>query len=255
MKKPCCCPLPQVGAPQTTTCNATPSQCKCHVVPALSSRYGYTHHNHQPVYSPSYYPPTYSNNWHGNNYYYRRHDPFAPLFVPLFFIICCCACCFGNRFRHNHTYATAQEGVPIATAAVGQDDGVPIATAVNAPSENPAYKSWYGSTSNSSNHHNHHHGGGGGSNVASGLGGFAIGTIVGDLIGRSSGGGGHHHHQNNNVPFGVGFFGDGNGRGYFGGGTDGGYDIAGDSGDNNNFGGGGYDIQGDSGGYDIQGDS
>mmetsp|Transcript_999 Transcript_999/g.1356 ORF Transcript_999/g.1356 Transcript_999/m.1356 type:complete len:280 (+) Transcript_999:265-1104(+) len=242
--KPCCCPLPQLGAPPT--CSMTPSQCKCHIVPASqSSRYGYTHHN-QPVYSPSYYPPTaYHSNWHGSYYnYYRRQDPVAPLFILLFLILCCCACGFGSRSRHNYHHPTTQEGIPIATAVDP-----------SCHSENPAYstkpsytdRTWYGSTTSSSNQGG---GGGGAGNVASGLGGFAIGTIVGDLIGRrgAGGGGGHRYHDQNNAPF----FG---GGGFFGGGNDGGYDIVGDSGNNNNNFGGGYDVQGDSGGYDIQGDS
>jgi len=75
-----------------------------------------------------------------------------------------------------------------------------------------------------------------GGNVTSALGGFAAGTVLGNLVTRSfnkySGG-------NNNG---------------------GGYDIAGDSGDGGWFSrgetaGGGYDIAADDGGYDIAGDS
>ena len=64
------------------------------------------------------------------------------------------------------------------------------------------------------------HQSGGGSAVASGLGGLAVGTILGNLMGRNA------HVNHNNVQ-----------RGFGGGG----YDIAGESGD-----GGGYDIAGDS---------
>jgi len=125
------------------------------------------------------------------------------------------------------------------------NDGVPIARAAKVDAscprpENVAYATTTKYVSTSQHHHHHHHeggGGGGGNAVASGLGGFAIGAILGDLIGRNSGG----SHRHDNMPM-------------FGSGNDGGYDIIGDSGGNFNS---GYDIQGDSGGggYDIQGDS
>ena len=138
----------------------------------------------------------------------------TPLIMILLVLCCCCLCCRKRPDAHNHHHNT-HDSIPIATA-VNMDASCPP------PPENPVYTRTYGSTSSHLNHH-----GGGGGNVASGLGGFAIGAIVGDLIGRNAGEG--HHHQNN-VPM-------------FGGGNDGGYDIIGDSGDNNY---GGYDIQGDS---------
>ncbi|KAK1738302.1 hypothetical protein QTG54_010971 [Skeletonema marinoi] len=226
-RKPCCCPLLQVGA--QVTCNMTPTQCKCHIYDTNSS----PDYNPRPAQTHSkysYLPNTHHTVWHPT----RRPSPVTPLIMILLVVGCCFMCCCRKRHWHNHQH----DGIPIATA-VGVD--------ASCPPENPAFVS-YGSTS-SSHHHNHHSGGGGGGNaVASGLGGFAIGTIVGDLIGRNAGSGGHNHHQNNLPMFG-------------GVSNDGGYDIVGDSGDNN-FGGydiqgdsGGYDIQGDSGGYDIQGDS
>ena len=101
------------------------------------------------------------------------------------------------------------------------------------PPQNPAYAATYGSTNRYQQRN--HEGSGGGNAVASGLGGFAFGAVVGALLGGRSNRGDNHH----NMPM-------------FGSGNDGGYDIIGDSRDNNS---GGYDIQGDSGGYDIQGDS
>jgi len=89
-------------------------------------------------------------------------------------------------------------------------------------------------------------GGGAGAAIASGLGGLAAGTFLGNLIGRN-------HAQESRMP-------------QFGGGyqceydavvdSGGGFDIAGDSGGGDDRG-GGYDIAGDSGngGFDIAGDS
>jgi hypothetical protein len=223
MKKPCCCPLLQVGMP--STCAMTPTQCKCHIydtqtppppVPVPAAPHAYIpQHNHE-----------------------TREAPF----IMLLLVICCCfmMCCCRKSPENNHHHHT-HDGVPIARA---------VDVDASCPPENPVYATkTYGSTST---HHHHHHqdsgGGGGGSSsnaVASGLGGFAIGAIVGDLIGRNSGGynrGGTSHH--NNVAM------------FRSNGNDGGYDIIGDSGDNVNY---GYNIlQGDSGGgggYDIQGDS
>jgi len=83
---------------------------------------------------------------------------------------------------------------------------------------------------------------GAGTAIASGIGGFAAGTILGNLMGRNN-------DQFNNT---------GGGGGYnVVGDTGGGFDIAGDVGDYGG-GGGGYDIAGDSGGdggCDIAGDS
>lgn len=208
-RKPCCCPLLQVGKP--STCKMTPTQCKCHIIES---------YNHPSAREHEYFPRSHTM-WNPT----RRQDHVTPLLMILFVLCCCCLCCCRKRPEHNHHHHhPTHDAIPIATA---------VDVGASCPPENPAYTTTYGSTNNSS-HHNHH---GGGDNVASGLGGFAIGAIVGDLIGRNAGGG---HHYQNNTPI-------------FGGGNDGGYDnIIGDSGDNNY---GGYDIQGDSGGYDIQGDS
>jgi len=85
--------------------------------------------------------------------------------------------------------------------------------------------------------------GGTGTAIASGLGGLAVGTMLGNLIGRNNA------QVNNQRGF-------GGGGGYdIVGDSGGGYDVAGDTGDYG--GGGGYDIAGDSGygGCDIAGDS
>jgi hypothetical protein len=210
-KKPCCCPLLQVGVP--STCNMTPTQCKCYI---------YDTNNNQPSYNPPAQVTHGYNIPQHNNVMWHEASPLAPLIILLLITCCCFLFCSRESHHHNH------------------DDGVPIASAVNVdadafcPPENPTYKTSYGSTS----HYHHHHeggGGGGGNAVASGLGGFAIGALVGDLIGRNSG------NREGNMPM----FGSGN--------NDGGYDIIGDRGGNFDS---GYDIQGDSGGgYDIQGDS
>ena len=205
--KPCCCPLLQVG--MQTTCNMSPTQCNCHVYGSqgYDPTKQYTHNHINWDRNPSSLPP-----WiHG--------------VLPIIFVILCClTCCrFPKRPGHNsHHHHQQQHGVPIARA-VQVDESCPP------PPENPAY---YGSTSH---HHHHDNNSGSGNAVASGLGGFAIGTILGDLIGRNnagSGGGGHRIGIDDDyqTPYGGG-----------------GYDIVGDS--------GGYDIQGDTGGYDIQGDS
>jgi len=115
--------------------------------------------------------------------------------------------------------------------------------ATSPPSENPDYHTHsYGSTMDGKPSG----GGGAGSAIASGLGGLAFGTIIGDLIGRNTARVNNTQQQ----------FGGGNGGYDIVGDSGGGYDIAGDSGGG---GGGGYDIAGDSGdgdgGYDIAGDS
>lgn len=87
------------------------------------------------------------------------------------------------------------------------------------PSHNPVYHS-YGTQERGS---------GAGSAVASGLGGLAAGTIIGEMMGRRA--------EAHNTQM-------------FGGNFGGGYNISGDS--------GGYNVVGDSGGdggYDVQGDS
>lgn len=84
-------------------------------------------------------------------------------------------------------------------------------------------------TNHHHNQHRHYGGGSGGNAIASGLGGFAIGAIVGDLIGRNARDGRVDNHSRMPM-FGNNQY------------VNGGYDIIGDSGES----GGGYDIQGDS---------
>jgi len=114
-------------------------------------------------------------------------------------------------------------------------NSVPVATAV--PS--------YGATRDKDfgTHHCHDSNNNTGNAIASGLGGLAVGTILGDMFGSSRNANAHHNAYNAV----------GNRGGYDIAGdtaTGGGYDIAGDTG-------GGYDIAGDTGdsGFDISGDS
>ena len=102
----------------------------------------------------------------------------------------------------------------MATAYPVQNESCPIAP----PSSNPAYHG-YGTHGNS--------GGGAGTAIASGLGGLAAGTFIGDMMGRNRA-------EVHNAQYAAG--------GYNISGDSGGYDIVGDSGDAD----GGFDIQGDS---------
>ena len=189
--KPCCCPFEQNG--NLVACNMSPTQCKCHVS------------------TDNYQPSSYSNyNYHSSRIS-REYQTF--IWVPLIVIfLCLCYCCRFRRhdLRHNQFVASGYNNIPVATA---------IPTASCPPAEIPDYHPTtnYGSTMD----RNQHQSGGGGGAVASGLGGLAVGTIIGNLMGRNNA---HVHHNNIQRGFGVG-----------------GYDIAGDSGD-----GGGYDIAGDS---------
>lgn len=200
--KPCCCPLLQVG--MQTTCNMSATQCKCHVYGSQDNR-------------PTDYVNDYKN-WDRNP---SSLPPWVHGVLPIIFVILCCLTCCRFPKRHHHQHGD----VPIARA-VHVDESCPP------PPENPSY---YGSISH--HYHDHHDNSGSGNAIASGLGGFAIGTILGDLIGRNAAGGGVHRGEDDyHTPYGGG----------------GGYDIIGDS--------GGYDTVGDSGGYDtggydIQGDS
>ncbi|KAL7526040.1 hypothetical protein ACHAWF_001606 [Thalassiosira exigua] len=223
--KPCCCP------PQAT-CKVSPTQCMCHVAGPGS-----------PPPPPPPPPPHPRPHDHHHSQYqgdgYHEASPVVPLIVVLLVGVCCCAFCCRRRDGHKHHRRPDSSS-----------DYVPVAEAVHAvpPPENPQYHSHdYGSTKD--------YGGGGGSGgggagtaIASGLGGLAVGTIIGDMMGRNSA-------RANNPQTGF-WGGGGGGGGFWGGGSggggsgDGGYDIAGDSG-------GGYDVAGDSGdgGCDIQGDS
>ncbi|KAL3766606.1 hypothetical protein ACHAW5_011167 [Stephanodiscus triporus] len=195
--KPCCCPLLAI-------CKISPTQCMCHVANNLQPS---SHHS-----SANYYPSSHQS----NTGYYRNfdyHDVLIPLLVIILCVLCCC-----NRHRER-----------------GNDDAghVPVAVAVPGtypPPVNPQYhspKTAYSAQNYGSTMDWPASGGGAGPAIASGLGGLALGTVLGNIIGRSN-------IQGNNVGYGFG----GVGRG--GGGGDGGYDIVGDSGD------GGCDIAGDS---------
>lgn len=208
--KPCCCPL-------QSTCKVSPTQCMCHVSGG----------GPQGGASSNYYPPL---PHHGANFghQYQPASPLAPLFFILLCVCCCALCCRRRDDDHQHRHHSGH--IPVATA-------VPETCP---PSENPAYHAQnYGSTFDGKPQS----GGGGGAAIASGLGGLAVGTIIGDLIGRNTA-------RANTI---NGWFGAAAGGGGYDivGDGGGGYDIAGDSG-------GGYDFAGDSGGdggYDIAGDS
>ena len=196
-EKPCCCPFEQNG--NLVTCNVSPTQCKCHVS------------------TDNYQPSSYSNyNYHSSR---LSREYQTSIWVPLIVIfLCICCCCRSRRHGHQQTTTTSgYNGIPVATA---------IPTASCPPAENPDYHPTtnYGSTMYRNEHHQSGGGGGGGSAVASGLGGLAVGTILGNLMGRNNAHRNHHHHHNVQRGFGGG-----------------GYDIAGASGDS-----GGYDIAGDS---------
>mmetsp|Transcript_4755 Transcript_4755/g.10801 ORF Transcript_4755/g.10801 Transcript_4755/m.10801 type:complete len:260 (+) Transcript_4755:133-912(+) len=189
--KPCCCPL-------QSTCKVSPTQCMCHVA------------NRQPASAHS----THYNPSHSNSMNYTPHDGYhqtSPL-APLIFILLCICCCTlrWRRRDDDHTvhHHTSSGRIPIATA-------IP---ATCPPYENPEYHHApnYGSTMDGKPSS-----GGTGTAIASGLGGLAVGTMLGNLIGRNN-------VQVNNTQ-----------RGFGGGG---GYHIDGDDG-------GGYDIVGDSGDY------
>ena len=195
------------------TCKVSPTQCTCHVASNLQPSGGRS--------SVNYYPSPHQSN---TNYHHSfdYHDVLAPLLFLVVFVLCCC-----HRRRENGNDFTGL--VPVAVA-------VPAAYP---PPENPQYHSPkpaysaqnYGSTTD----WRPASGGGAGAAVASGLGGLALGTVLGNIMGRSN-------VQGNNMQYGF---------GGSGGGAGGGYDIVGDSGD------GGDDICGDSGdgGCDIAGDS
>ena len=204
---PCCCPL-------QATCKVSPTQCKCHVTAPQ-----------QPSGTNNYYPS--SSQHHAPSSYHEYDNHGSSLFGPLVFIlvcICCCAFCSRKGDHHrdeSHHHGVHPTAIPGATAVPG----------ASCPAENPAYHS-YGSTYEKPSSG----GGGAGTAVASGLGGLAVGTILGDIIGRNT--------AQMNAP-------NRQQGGWFGGA---GYDIIGDTG------GGGYDIAGDTGdggggGYDIAGDS
>lgn len=198
---PCCCPL-------NAQCKVSRFQCMCTLPTTSGNNYynpsSYTHRNYSP------------------NYGYHHTSSVFPLIIFIILCICCCSAICSRRDENHHGHHHHTSGhIPVATA-------VPAATCPPPPAENPAY---YGAT----NYGSTGSGGGGGSGaaIASGLGGLAVGTILGDLIGRNNA-----QVNNNNIQRGFGF------------GSGGGYDIVGDSGDT-----GGYDIQGDTGGYGIAGDS
>ncbi|KAL7468499.1 hypothetical protein ACHAXS_008725 [Conticribra weissflogii] len=214
--KPCCCPL-------QSTCNMSPTQCKCHVggsqpnnVPAPTQAHGTSHYD----------PLDFSHDMEKYNH------SVIPIAVAVALVICCCyLCCRDTKDHEHHHHTTSHyENVPIASAVPEYD---------SCPPENPSYYPQYASETKPSGG-----GGGAGTAIASGLGGFAAGAIVGDFVGRMSSRGNNsnveqqRYEQSGNYQSGGG-----------------GYDIAGDSGDAD-----GYDIVGDSGdgddgGYDIQGDS
>ena len=138
------------------------------------------------------------------------HFPPIVLFI---LVCCCCVMCFKRRDPEisRQGFATS---VPVATA-------VPSA---------PSYGATRDGDFETHVHHCHDSGNNNtGNAIASGLGGLAVGTILGDMLGSG---------RNANVPS------------YSAVGNRGGYDIAGDAG-------GGYDIAGDTGdsGFDISGDS
>ena len=106
----------------------------------------------------------------------------------------------------------------------GFPTSVPVATAV------PSVASYGATRDKDFETHRCHNSNNTGNAIASGLGGLAVGTILGDMFGGSNA------HVHNNAYNAVG--------------SGGGYDIAGDTG-------GGYDFAGDTGdsGFDISGDS
>ena len=207
--KPCCCPV-------HAACKASSTQCLCHMsgepppppLPPLSpASHGHHHEDEAAV---------------------KGLSPF--LVIVLLVLGCWCFFCRRREDRpdEQHYRQVSRESVPIAKA-------VPV---VPVPATNPDYDApiaaHYGSTRCDARSE----GGtsGAGTAIASGLGGFVAGTIVGDLIGRNTA----ESHNAQPRP--------GGGGGWNEGAEGSGYDITGDST-------GGYDISGDSGGYDIEGDS
>mmetsp|Transcript_36469 Transcript_36469/g.55757 ORF Transcript_36469/g.55757 Transcript_36469/m.55757 type:complete len:273 (+) Transcript_36469:185-1003(+) len=209
--RPCCCPT-------DSTCKNSGTSCSCHV----SS-------NYNPSYGPPYRPPSSSSSYSSSHARSEVGIFFASVIFLTIFI--CCCCCFVTKCIRSCRKSSSSN-----------DYYDPFIATVNPPPLNPQYHdtpitvmpvatapsyTTYGATTSSSST---------GGNATSALGGFAAGTVLGNLVTRSfnkySGG-------NNNG---------------------GGYDIAGDSGDGGWFSrgetaGGGYDIAADDGGYDIAGDS
>ena len=178
--------------PLNSVCNISPTQCMCHVQ-------GNTRSNN---YAPNNYPP------HNTNNHRQVETDGSGLIIILLIVICCCMCCRkGNTENIQKNFHDEQ--TPMARAYPVQPGECP-------PSHNPVYHS-YGTQERGS---------GAGAAVASGFGGLAAGTIIGDMMGRRA--------EAHNAQMFGGNFGEG-------------YNVAGDS--------GGYDVVGDSGGYDIQGDS
>jgi len=214
--KPCCCPL-------QSTCNVSPTQCKCHVGGSQPSNNAVPTQSH----GTSHYDPLDFSHEMG-----KYHHSIIPIIVAVALVVCCCwLCCRDSKDHEHHHHPTSRyEHVPIASAVPEYD---------SCPPENPSYYPHYGSESKPSGG-----GSGPGAAIASGLGGFAAGAVVGDLVGRMSSRGNSDNAEQQRFEQ----------SGYYQSGG-GGYDIAGDSGDA-----GGCDIVGDSGdgddgGYDIQGDS
>eukprot|EP00558_Chaetoceros_sp_UNC1202_P005634 CAMPEP_0197246518 /NCGR_PEP_ID=MMETSP1429-20130617/14718_1 /TAXON_ID=49237 /ORGANISM="Chaetoceros sp., Strain UNC1202" /LENGTH=210 /DNA_ID=CAMNT_0042707193 /DNA_START=96 /DNA_END=725 /DNA_ORIENTATION=+ len=167
--------------PDNTVCKVSQFSCRCHI--------------------PSK---------HHYNYNFRRYEngTTGGLIAFVIIVILCCCCCGSCAASHQHYgydgIADAEGFVPVAVPA----SGMPPPTA-------PGYSPGYAPRSRGSDNSG---GGGFWGNVASGLGGFA----VGEMFARNFEGGNHHHHGGGGFDFQE----------------EGGYDIQGDSG-------GGEDILGD----------
>mmetsp|Transcript_17537 Transcript_17537/g.25401 ORF Transcript_17537/g.25401 Transcript_17537/m.25401 type:complete len:325 (-) Transcript_17537:88-1062(-) len=220
--KPCCCPT-------DSTCKNSGTSCSCHV----SSNYNPSHappSNYNPSYAPPYRPSSSSSSYSSYSSYSSSNGT-ALFGVVLFFTIFICCFCFIIKCIRSCCKASLSHEY--------NDPFVATNYTPNPPPLNPQYHNTpvtvmpvatassyntYGATAPSYST---------GGNVTSALGGFAAGTVLGNLLSHSgdhNNGGGYDYSGGHN---------NGGGYGYSGGG----YDIPGDSGD----GGGGYDIPGDSG--------
>ncbi len=222
-QKPCCCP-------NNYRCDATAYECLC------------------------FHPNNDNSGGRGGDYYdyhdYRADDVAGGSVLGLIIFICiCCACCgacsSSSTEHHSSAFRNAgdstMEGaaepfIPVAVPAYdsmsdhSDQGGRPPPTAPSAPRAASA-SATAGTASGG--------GGGAGSNIASGLGGFVLGEMIGQAIGARNERR-HHHH-------GGGWWGNDRNGGYWG--NNGGGFWGNDwGGGRRRGGGGGTTIRGDTGG-------
>mmetsp|Transcript_41837 Transcript_41837/g.126871 ORF Transcript_41837/g.126871 Transcript_41837/m.126871 type:complete len:267 (-) Transcript_41837:28-828(-) len=207
---PCCCPI-------ATICKMSTDACRCHV-----PSHPQPSHESGPGSGGGKYPssqPVDWGDWNDDPYWFVRLT-----FVILMLVICCC-CCVPSCFNRESADMMS-ESIPVA---------VPYISSGNPPPTAPTWtqEAEYVDTGRS-------RGGGAMGGIAPALGGLAVGTVIGNIMGR------HNRRE--------GFSGPGN-TDYGAVGSSGTYDIQGDTGGYDIAGDSGGDFGGDDGGYDITGDS